>query len=463
MTLAERWHQLRAYLHLTWETTKDWQERQQLADDIDFVEDATREMIEQDARGVRAVVWVCLFLVLSLLFWASMARIDEVAKGEGKVIPASQIQIIQSLDGGIVEELHIRVGDIVEKGQLLLKVDPTRFNSSLRESEVSVTALRMKALRLDAIAEEKPFEPPPELVARDPTLAAQERRLYEARLSELEANRQIANEQAAQREQELNEARSREIQASSGYQLAAKELSMTRPLVQSGAVSSVELLRLEREVGRLLGDRDAARTQIPRLTAALAEAARKKEAVELEFRNQVRSELADTNAKLKSLTESQVGLADRVKQSELRSPVRGTVKQLFINTVGGVVQPGKDIAEIVPLEGSLLLETRILPKDIAFIHPGQDAMVKFTAYDFSVYGGMEARVEQISADTVTDDKGNAFYVVRVRTQHTTLGAARLPIIPGMVAEVDVLTGKRTVLSYLLKPVLRAKASALRES
>jgi len=226
-------------------------------------------------------------------------------------------------------------------------------------------------------------------------------------------------------------------------------------------VSEVELLRLERELARLRGDRNQSAAQISRVRAGIDEAQRKIEEVELNVRNQLRNELSDTLARLGTLSEGARALQDKVKHAELRSPVRGTVQRLLLNTVGGVVQPGNKIVEIVPLDDALILEARIKPQDIAFLRPGQTAMVKFTAYDFSIYGGLEAEVEHISADTVTDERGNTFYVVRVRTRETVLDEG-LPIIPGMVAQVDVLTGKKTILSYLLKPVLRAKANALTE-
>lgn len=272
----------------------------------------------------------------------------------------------------------------------------------------------------------------------------------------------IARQQATQRSQEINSIRARQEQASHSYDLTARELEMTKPLLKSGAASDVELLRLERDMARFRGERDQAAADIPRLQSAIAEANRKIENVDLEFKNQARSELSEVNAKLAALSEGSLALQDRVKQTELRSPVRGTVKQVFAYTVGGVVQPGKDLVEIVPTDDALLLEARILPKDIAFLRPGQKALVKFTAYDFATYGGLEATLEHIGADTVTDERGNAFYIVKVRTATASLGARKLPIIPGMVAEVDILTGKKTILSYLLKPILRAKANSMTE-
>ena len=323
------------------------------------------------------------------------------------------------------------------------------------------TALVAKAARLRALAEGTAFELPAQVLKEDPRTAEEEKRLYESRRSELEASLSIARQQLAQRQQELVEVRAKHEQANKGHELAARELSVTKPLISSGAVSEVELLRLERDVSRFRGERDMAAAQISRLQSAINEAGRKIEEVGLTFRNESGKELAETMAKLNSLAEGGVGLADKVSRSVLRSPVKGTVKRLLINTVGGVVQPGKDVVEIVPLEDTLLLEARVLPRDIAFLHPGQKAVVKFTAYDFAIYGGLDGKLEHIGADTVIDDKGNAFYVVRVRTHQSTLGS-NLPIIPGMVAEVDIVTGEKSVLSYLLKPVLRAKSRALSE-
>jgi membrane fusion protein, adhesin transport system len=214
-------------------------------------------------------------------------------------------------------------------------------------------------------------------------------------------------------------------------------------------------------VSQLRGEREQSSAQVTRAKAAINEARRKVEQVQLDFRNTKRNELADATATLNSLSEGSVGLSDRVKQAEVRAPVRGTIKRLLVNTEGGVVLPGRDIVEIVPLDDTLLLEAKIAPRDIAFLSPGQQAMVKFTAYDFIVYGGLEARVESIGADTITDEEGNSFYLVRVRTHQSSLGE-NLPIIPGMVAEVDIMTGRKSVLSYVLKPVLRARQYALTE-
>lgn len=430
--------------------------------DGDFDANADWAIAEQTPKGARIVIWLSVASVAVLLLWSAFAVLDEVTRGEGKVIPSRQIQILQSLDGGIVSEILAREGQTVKVGDLLLKVDPTRMVSSLRENQSQYLALLAKGARLRALAEGSRFSPPDEVVKQAPEIVEQERSLYESRRAELDATIGVARQQSAQRSQELVSVRARREQASQSYTLTAKELEMTRPLVRTGAVSDVELLRLERDVARYRGERDSANSDIPRLESAVAESARKIQEVELTFRNTARSELSEVNAKLNALSEGSTALEDRVKQTEIRSPVNGTVKQLKVNTVGGVVQPGKDVIELVPSDDALLLEARVLPRDIAFLRPGQKALVKFTAYDFAVYGGLDATLEQIGADSVVDEKGNAFFVVKVRTLSNTIGQQKLPIIPGMVAEVDILTGKKTVLSYLLKPILRAKAKALTE-
>lgn len=430
--------------------------------DADFDVNADWAIAEHTPKGARIVVWVSMVSVFVLILWAAFAELDVVTRGEGKVIPTRQIQILQSLDGGIVSEILVREGQTVKTGDLLLKVDPTRMVSSLRENQSQYLSLLAKAARLRALAEGSRFVPPELVMKQAPEIVAQERALYESRRAELDATIGVARQQSSQRSQELISVRAKREQASQSFTLTARELELTKPLVKTGAVSDVELLRLERDVARYRGERDSANSDIPRLESSVAEANRKIQEVELTFRNTARSELSEANAKLNALSEGSAALEDRVKQTEIRSPVNGTVKQLKVNTVGGVVQPGRDVIELVPSDDALLLEARVLPRDIAFLRPGQKALVKFTAYDYAVYGGLEATLELIGADSVVDEKGNAFFLVRVRTLSTTIGNQKLPIIPGMVAEVDILTGKKSVLSYLLKPILRAQSRAMTE-
>ena len=428
---------------------------------LDWESDADWAQLQQEPLRARRLLRMVVVVVVVLVVWAAYAEIDTVTKGEARVIPTRQVQIIQSVDGGVVEEIAIKEGDVVQIGQLLLRIDRTRFTSNLQESRVSQSALEAKILRLRALTRGTSFTPTAKLLKDVPDVVAQEARLYASRLAEIRAQISIAENQLAQRRQELNEVKARREQAERGLELATRELNATRPMIATGAVSEVEVLRLEREVARLRGDREQATAQIARVQSAILEASRKIEEVQLTSRNEMSRELSETMSKLASQAEGGVALADKVKQTDIKSPVRGTVKRLLVNTVGGVVQPGKEVLEIVPLDDALVLEVQITPRDIAFLHPGQNAVVKFTAYDFAIYGGLEADLVSISPDSVLDEKGNAFYHVRVRTRKTSLGP-KLPIIPGMVAQVDILTGKKTILSYLLKPVLRAKSNAMTE-
>lgn len=431
------------------------------ADSLSWEENADRARVEQNPVRTRVLFYTLCAVISALLMWSAFAKIDQVTRGEGKVIPSQHVQILQSLDGGVITDIDIREGEIVDKGQLLVKLDATRFKSTLQESRAEFLALKAKSLRLRAVAEDIDFVPTEEIKSEAPALVEQATLLYESSMQELGVMKQIAQAQIIQRQQELVEAQALKEQATQAYRFASRESAVTRPLVASGAVSEVELLRLERDIANMVGERDQAVARISRLESAISEAKQKFLEVELNFKNQIREDLSITMARLNVLEKSSLGLSDRVKQTEVRSPVRGTVKRLLYNTIGGVVLPGKEIVEIIPLDDSLLLEARINPQDIAFLHPGQKANVKFTAYDFVVYGGLDATVEHIGADTVMDENGNPFYVVRVRTFESDLGEGK-PIIPGMIASVDILTGKKTVLNYLLKPLLRAKQYALSE-
>ncbi len=427
-----------------------------------FEAEAADVLSQQSTHRAQLIVRAALVVVVSMLVWAALARVDEVTRGEGRVIPSRQLQVVQSLDGGVVSEILVQEGQVVKAGQLLLRIDETRATSGVRESAAQGFSLRAKQARLRALAEGSPFQPPTAGDGvQEKRIVEEERRLYEARLSELRTMLSINEQQLRQRQQEFGEMQARKASADRAREFGQQELAKTRPLLASGAVSEVEILRLERDIAKSSGESEQASAQIARVQASIAEARRKSQETEISFRNEARKELAEVIGKLNALNEGAVALVDRVEKAQVKSPVRGRVQRLLANTVGGVVQPGKDIVEIVPLDDTLVLEARVQPRDIAFISPGQAATVKFTAYDFAIYGGLDAKVENISPDTVTDERGNTFYVVRVRTAHLNFSDDQ-PLIPGMTAEVDILTGRKTVLSYLLKPVLRAKAYALTE-
>jgi adhesin transport system membrane fusion protein len=426
-----------------------------------FEQQAEVVMSRATTQRAQLIVRASVVVVLVLMLWACLADVEEVTRGDGRVIPSRQLQVVQSLDGGVVSEILVTEGQMVEAGQLLLKIDETRATSGVRESAAQGFALRARQARLRALAEGATFKPPSSSNPEEARILEEEHLLYETRRSELGTMIAINQQQLQQRQQELSEMRARKSAAERALDLAQQELNKTRPLLASGAVSEVDILRLDREVSRNRGDIEQAAAQMARVQASIGEAQRKIQETELTFRNEARKEMADVMGKLNALNEGAVALADKVDKSQVKSPVRGRVQRLLANTVGGVVTPGKDIVEVVPLDDQLILEAKVQPRDIAFIHPGQAATVKFTAYDFSIYGGLEAKVENISPDTEVDEKGNAFYLVRVRTTRVNF-SEKLPVIPGMTAEVDILTGHKSVMSYLLKPVLKARAYALRE-
>lgn len=419
--------------------------------------------MEQSPKGGQQLLWGIVIFCVSLLLWAAFAYVDEFTRGEGKVIPSSHLQVVQNLEGGIIAELYVQEGQVVKKGQPLLRIDDTLFSSSLREADVTEEQLQGKVARLKAEAEELPLTRE-NLSGLSPDIVAQEVELYQSRQRELESNLQVLRKQVNQREQELQELRAKRDQLQRSLQLLTSELEMTRPLAAEGAISEVELLRLERQVNDLLGELTGAKIGIPRAQSSLEEAREKLSNAAFTFRSEAQQQYSEARSELSRLKQTSGALQDRVQRTLVTSPVTGTVKQVLVKTIGGVVQPGMDMVEIVPNDDRLQVEAKVRPADIAFLHPGQAAMVKFTAYDFSVHGGLEGNVVQISPDTIMDEEGNSFYLVRVETTSAFLGQAQepLPIIPGMTVSVDILTGKKTVLDYLLKPILKTKQLALRE-
>ena len=433
-------------------------------DDADFASDAVSARIQ----GPRPATGILLFVVLGFfvigIFWAYNAKLDEVTRGQGRVIPSSQNQVVQSLEGGIVKAILIDEGQIVDTGEKLLGLDPTGFQASYGEQLVKYYSLMAEIARLTAEVEDKPLEFPPDLLAERPEIAVRETDLFEARKAELQSQLAILRDQEGQRRQEVAEMRGKMRQLQDSLKLVDEEMALTEPLVASGVVPKINLIRLKRELTETRGELNANRLAMPRAQAAMSEASRRIEEKAQAFRSAALQEINQKKAEFSQVEESIRAARDRVVRTEIRSPVKGIVKTLHVRTVGGVVRPGEDLVEIVPLEDTLLVEAQIRPADVAFLRPGQKATVKFTAYDFSIYGGLAGEVVRISADTITDDQGDSFYKIILRTDknHLTRAGEVLPIIPGMVTSVDILTGQKTVLEYLLKPLRKAGEYAMTE-
>jgi adhesin transport system membrane fusion protein len=427
----------------------------------DWLVDGEWAEIQQTPIKSKILLYAMTLATILLVVWSGFAEIDEVVRGEGRVVPSSQLQRLQSFDGGVIEDILVREGQIVEVGDVLLRIDPTRFLSDFQEQRSEYFARAGEVARLRALVANQ--EPQFSAELRDYSLAIvnDQLELYYSNLDELAQRTSVFQAQLEQRQNELKELQAAARQYRDSLALTTRELELTRPLRLSGAVSEVELLRLEREVTILKGDVERTDASIERTRSAINEAESRLREVEVSMRNEWREQLANASARLSGLSAAESGLADRVRQSEIRATTRGVVQTMHVNTIGGVVSPGRDVIDIIPLNDNLIIEAKIRPQDIAFLRPGQSAVIKFTAYDFMIFGGFPATVSHISADTITDERDNTFYIVRLTTNTEDL-PDYINIIPGMIAEVDVITGKRTVLQYLLKPVLRATSMALTE-
>lgn len=434
-------------------------------DDLDFMPDVHAAARHRGRRFAYILTMLSILFFAVMVVWSHYAVLDEVTRGEGTIVPSSRTQVIQNLEGGILAEILVHEGDIVEAGDVLVRIENTVAQATLEDARSQYLTLQATEARLIAELEnEDAIEFPPAVTNEAPVVAADQKRLFDARRRQLEAQISVLESQARQRKQEVAEMNSRRQQLEQSLSLARDELAIMAPLVQKGVMPRIDLIRIERQVADLEGEIRTIRIAIPRLQSAQLEAEQRIEEMRLTTKTEASNELNKTRAELKSISQSLFAGQDRVTRTAVTSPVRGTVKDLKINTVGGVIQPGEDIMEIVPLDDTLIVEARVRPADIAYLRPDQKAIIKISAYDFSIYGGLSAKLERISADTIRDEEGESFYHVYLRTEENALHhrGETLPIIPGMTVTAEILTGEKSVLDYLLKPILKAKDSALRE-
>ncbi|MGB1270581.1 MAG: HlyD family type I secretion periplasmic adaptor subunit, partial [Endozoicomonas sp.] len=429
-------------------------------EEMEYISDTNAALLMKTPRGGRFLIYTMVLAVCCALFWASVARLDEVTRGMGSVIPSSRLQVVQNLEGGILEKLYVQEGEQVSAGQPLMQLDDTQFSSSFRESNIEYFGELAKAARLRAELSGKPLSFPKAL-DEHPDYIRREQDVYNQRSQSLKAELEVSNKQASQAEHELNAARAQLKFLINSYELGRDELNLTIPLARQGVVSRVELIQLKQRVNDLESEKRMTELSIPKLKAAYQEALVRKEEIRLQFREEVVEKLQETELHLDQLSESNNVLEDQVDRTLIRSPMNGIVKKIHVTTVGGVVQPGMSLLEIVPIEDNLLVEAQVQPKDIGFLREGMKAIVKLTAYDFAIYGGLEGSVEHISADTIKDEKGESFYIVHIRTNKSHVGTPEKPlmIIPGMRTNVDIITGKKTLMQYMLKPILKARQNA----
>lgn len=411
---------------------------------------------------------VIVLLIVSFVAWSSIARIEEIARGEGKVIPVSRTQIIQASEPGVVQEITVQPGQVVNRGDLIIRLDDTLTTSSLGEAEARRRALRAQIARL-AIEEsgdiESAFVCPDDLLAGAPQICNNEARLLAARRDNFRNKLAVLDERLLQRRKELDEARVNIVRLEENASIAQREEDLLAPLVERRLAAQTDLLRVQKELSENRGQLRLVRESLDRIGAAINEASLQRTELALQLQQEALAEKTKALAELSVIDETIRGASDRVARTDIRSPVDGVVNTLEVNTIGAYVQPGTVVAGIVPTADTLLVEARLSPNDVAFVRPGQPALVKVTAFDFSIYGGLAGRVDTVSADSIVDQStGEAFYLVRVRTDSSALerNGEQHSIIPGMIASVDIMTGEKTVLDYLLKPINKARDEALRE-
>ena len=434
--------------------------------DMPYMSSVSEALVEKTPHAPQRLFRVIFMLFFVLVLWASVAEVEEFTLGFGKVVPSKSIQVIQNLEGGILSELLVHEGQLVEKGQPLIRIDDTRFSSTMKENKLQLDFLRVKVQRLKAESSGNKFE----FSKNDNTSFHQrEMALYHSRQFEYENERVVIGDKIIQKNLQLDELKNSLLNQTLSEKLIRKEFDLTNPLVVQGAASSVEVIRLEREMIELQGSIKSTKIMIPRLEAELHEVATTLKRVSLSFKAKAHAELNETQAKLAQMLEGAQALGDRVARTLVLAPVKGTIKRLKITTIGGVIQPGMDLIEIVPYEDQMMVEVKIRPADIAFIHPQQSAIVKVTAYDFSIHGVLSGKVIHISPDTIVDEQGDSYYLVKIVTdtnfnqkESSENHRMELTIIPGMTVEAGILTGQKTIMSYLLKPILKTKNNALRE-
>jgi len=398
------------------------------------------------------------------LLWASLAELDEVTRATGRIVPSKQIQVVQNLEGGIVKEILFHQGDTVKKGDVLVKLDQTQFNADFNRNEEEYFSLMAMIIRLEAESQFRQLLFPPQFAKTHANTVRREINLFNARRAEFEASLNSLKARLKKIEQEKIEAEVSLVGAESGERLARDEVELLAPLVKKGIEPRMELIRAKQRLTQAEGDHKKAKLGIEKAGKSVEEVHLQIEAARQKFRADALTELNDSQTRQNKLTDAMPALSDKVNRTSIVAPTNGIVNRVLITTIGGVVKPGMPIVELVPSDDTLLVEAEVQPADIAFLYPGQPARVKLTAYDYSRYGSLDGHVEKISADAIMNEQKQYTYIIQIRTAKNTLPSTdgALPILPGMVAEVDILNGKKSILRYLMNPVLKLKDNAFRE-
>ena len=425
-------------------------------------------LIGTTAIGAEAKSNVLMYLIVSFfiicIIWASLAKLDKVTRGTGRVVPSQQMQIIQNLEGGIIKKILVREGQVVEAGTTLLILDKTTLKGQFNQGHQQELALRAKITRLTAEVNYQELKFDADLIEEAPNLVTAERQLFHGRKTEFLSQNKLLQSQIRQKQQELLENRVDLKTAKNGIALVESEINILLPLVENGLEPEINLLKLKRSMASLQGSRQTAEHAILGKKEAIQEARDRVAATKEKHRSDALAELSLVTNDMSELQQTLPILRDRVSRTKLVSPVRGIVNRILINTEGGVARPGEPLVEIVPLDDTLIVEANINPKDIAFLHVGQKAKIKITAYDFAKYGGLDGKLITISADVVQISDTETAYAVQAITNSSSIkyGDQRLEIMPGMVVELDILTGKQSIMEYILAPLSKVGERAFRE-
>jgi membrane fusion protein, adhesin transport system len=417
------------------------------------------------SRAANLLLFGIVGFFLSFLVWAAIAELDQVTRGTGRVIPSSQLQVVQNLEGGIVRELLVKQGQDVNKGDVLLRLDSTQFGAEFARGQEGYNALVAKLTRLTAETQGGAPRFPASLVQASSAIVSAEQTLFAGRQAELAGNQAVAQARLAQARQTLLQAQAQSAAAAESHRLAAQEVELIAPLVEKGIEPRIELIRAQGRSSETQAQAQAAKAGVSAATSAIGEAQSELFKVREAYRARALEELAEARTRMAAMGRELPALQDKVTRTDVLAPIGGTINRVLVATLGGVVRPGEPLVEIVPKNETLVVEAQVSPADIAFVHVGQPAMVKITAFNYSRYGGLEGTVEYLSPDAVKEERtGETYYQIRIRTKSSQLQTDEgpKPITSGMVAEVDVMNGKRTVLDYLLAPLKNVSSKALRE-
>ena len=435
------------------------------ARDLEYMSEVDKALQSRGHPLAYLLSLLVLAFFIAFLVWASWAKLDEVTRGMGQVIPSQRTQEIQNLEGGILEVMLVREGQEVNEGQLLAKLSPRILEANLREAQSRMRENDIAIIRLQAEIEGKEPVYSEDLKKEFPHAIGDQMSAFRARMAQYASEEDALESQIEQRNRDVEESLAKKQQIEENLHITIQRRNMVEPLVKQGIYSRMDYLQIVQQIAGLNGDLNAVLQTIEKSRSAVNEAKQRLNTRQTEIVAVATDEMSKRRAENASLRENVAAIQDRLGRTEIVSPMRGTVKRILINTVGGVLKPGETILEIVPLDDTLLVEARIKPTDIGFIKNDQKAVIKLTAYDFSIYGGLEGFVEDISADSIEDKKGEPYFQVKLRTTKSNLVSREgkeLPIKPGMQASVDIITGEKTVLAYLLKPITKARQNALTE-